>query len=244
MKPHFLAVALVSFVLSAAGAVPFAQAPGPRPDTVDLAAIQLIKDEGLQRSQVMDTAWNLTEVYGPRLTNSPAVRAAAEWAARRLTRLGPRQRPPGNLGTVRPRLGEREVHRHCGRAAAVPADCGSPRVDAWHERPRDGRRRRPEHPHRPGHGRVERQARRQGRAARGAGGSAPALHAARPAVHRSGAGRPADPAGERRPRPRRRGGRPGQRRFQPALHAVPRTRKARWPPSSRPRAATTTAPSW
>ena len=88
MKPHFLAVALVSLVLSVAGAVPFAQAPGPRPDTVDLAAIQLIKDEGLQRSQVMDTAWNLTEVFGPRLTNSPAVRAAAEWAARRLTGWG------------------------------------------------------------------------------------------------------------------------------------------------------------
>ena len=56
MKPHYLAVALVSVVLSVAAAVPFAQAPGARPDAVDLAAIQLIKDEGLQRSQVMDTA--------------------------------------------------------------------------------------------------------------------------------------------------------------------------------------------
>ena len=88
MKPHYLAVALVSVVLSVAAAVPFAQAPGARPDAVDLAAIQLIKDEGLQRSQVMDTAWNLTEVHGPRLTNSPAIRAAAEWAAARLTGWG------------------------------------------------------------------------------------------------------------------------------------------------------------
>ena len=88
MKPHYLTVALVSLVLSAAGAGPLAQAPAQRPDAVDLVAIQLIKDEGLQRSQVMDTAWNLTEVHGPRLTNSPAIREAAEWAAGRLTGWG------------------------------------------------------------------------------------------------------------------------------------------------------------
>jgi hypothetical protein len=88
VKPQYLAVALVSLVISVAGAGPLAQAPAQRPEGADLAAIQLIKDEGLQRSQVMDTAWNLTEVHGPRLTNSPAIRAAGEWAAGRLTGWG------------------------------------------------------------------------------------------------------------------------------------------------------------
>ena len=44
-----------------------------------------IKDEGLQRSQVMDTAWYLTDVHGPRLTNSPDIRAAATGPSKRLT---------------------------------------------------------------------------------------------------------------------------------------------------------------
>jgi hypothetical protein len=58
--------------------------PATRPEPVDLAAIQRIKDEGLQRSQVMDTAWYLTDVHGPRLTNSPRIRSAAAWASKRL----------------------------------------------------------------------------------------------------------------------------------------------------------------
>jgi len=59
-----------------------------RPEPVDLAAIQRIKDEGLQRSQVMDTAWYLTDVHGPRLTNSPRIRSAAAWASKRLSDWG------------------------------------------------------------------------------------------------------------------------------------------------------------
>jgi hypothetical protein len=57
-------------------------------DPVDLEAIQRIKDEGLERSQVMDTAWWLTEVHGPRLTNSPQMRAAADWAVKQLASWG------------------------------------------------------------------------------------------------------------------------------------------------------------
>jgi len=57
-------------------------------DPVDLEAVQRIKEEGLERSQVMDTAWWLTEVHGPRLTNSPQMRAAADWAAKRLSEWG------------------------------------------------------------------------------------------------------------------------------------------------------------
>jgi hypothetical protein len=36
----------------------------------------------------MDTAWYLTEVHGPRLTNSPNIRAAAAWTTTRLTQWG------------------------------------------------------------------------------------------------------------------------------------------------------------
>ena len=50
------------------------------PEKVDFDAIYRIKDEGFQRSKVMEiTSW-LTDVYGPRLTNSPGFRKAGEWA--------------------------------------------------------------------------------------------------------------------------------------------------------------------
>ena len=39
-------------------------------EKVDLDAIYKIKDEGLNRSQVMDTLSYLTDVYGARLTGS------------------------------------------------------------------------------------------------------------------------------------------------------------------------------
>ena len=73
---------------SAAPVAPAPVAPEPRPDVADLDAIYRIKDEGLQRSEVMDTAWYLTDVYGGRLTNSPGMRAAADWAVTRLNGWG------------------------------------------------------------------------------------------------------------------------------------------------------------
>jgi carboxypeptidase Q len=57
-------------------------------ETVDLDAITRLKEEGFERSEVMDTAWWLTDRYGPRLTNSPQMRAAADWAVKRLTEWG------------------------------------------------------------------------------------------------------------------------------------------------------------
>src|SRR6476660_2409390 len=41
--------------------------------------ISLIRDEGLNRSQVMQTLSHLTEVIGPRLTGSPNLKRANEW---------------------------------------------------------------------------------------------------------------------------------------------------------------------
>ena len=54
-------------------------------ETVDLEAVNRIRDEGLHRSQVMDLAWHLTEAVGPRLTASPGMHEAAEWAQRLTT---------------------------------------------------------------------------------------------------------------------------------------------------------------
>jgi hypothetical protein len=53
-------------------------------EKVDLDAIYKIKDEGLNRSQVMDTLSYLTDVYGARLTGSPQIKAAAEWTKKKL----------------------------------------------------------------------------------------------------------------------------------------------------------------
>lgn len=42
-----------------------------------------IREEGLQRSQVMDIAGYITDVLGARLTNSEAMKRAQDWAAER-----------------------------------------------------------------------------------------------------------------------------------------------------------------
>jgi carboxypeptidase Q len=58
------------------------------PERVDYDAIYKIKEEGFQRSRVMEiTSW-LTDVYGPRLTNSPGFRKAGEWAVKEMTSWG------------------------------------------------------------------------------------------------------------------------------------------------------------
>lgn len=57
-------------------------------EPVDQAAIARIKDEGLNRSQVLPAFDHLTNVIGPRLTNSPAFRQAVDWVAAELRRYG------------------------------------------------------------------------------------------------------------------------------------------------------------
>ena len=57
-------------------------------EPVDLQAVYAIKDEGLQRSKVMEIASYLTDVYGPRLTGSPEIRRAGEWAVKEMQSWG------------------------------------------------------------------------------------------------------------------------------------------------------------
>lgn len=57
-------------------------------EKVDLEMMKKIRDEGMERSQVMDTLSWLTDVIGYRLTGSPNMKAANEWTKERLTKYG------------------------------------------------------------------------------------------------------------------------------------------------------------
>ncbi|MCA1650940.1 MAG: hypothetical protein LC753_11905 [Acidobacteria bacterium] len=57
-------------------------------EKLDLDAIYRIKEEGLQRSKVMEIMSWLTDVYGPRLTNSPGYRKSGDWAVKEMTSWG------------------------------------------------------------------------------------------------------------------------------------------------------------
>jgi hypothetical protein len=54
------------------------------PSEADLNAIYQIKDLGFNHSQVMDIVSYLTDVYGPRLTNSPDIKEAAQWTVAKM----------------------------------------------------------------------------------------------------------------------------------------------------------------
>jgi hypothetical protein len=58
----------------------FSLASARAQEPVDHQVIARIKMEGFQRSQVMATLRSLTDVAGPRLTNSPGWKKAAEWS--------------------------------------------------------------------------------------------------------------------------------------------------------------------
>ncbi|WPU93944.1 M20/M25/M40 family metallo-hydrolase [Mucilaginibacter sabulilitoris] len=57
-------------------------------ETVNPAAVQKIREEGLNHSKVMETAFYLTDVSGPRLANSPGLRRAQNWAVNQLKTWG------------------------------------------------------------------------------------------------------------------------------------------------------------
>ena len=63
-----------------------AQQTAPPPDPND--PIVRIREEGMKRSQVMETVSYLSDVIGPRLTGSPQMKRANEWTRDRLTKWG------------------------------------------------------------------------------------------------------------------------------------------------------------
>src|SRR5215510_10580782 len=57
-------------------------------EKLDYAMIAKIREEGLNRSQVMDHISWLSDVYGPRLTGSPTIKQASDWAQKRFKECG------------------------------------------------------------------------------------------------------------------------------------------------------------
>ncbi|OOQ59109.1 M28 family metallopeptidase [Mucilaginibacter pedocola] len=77
LKLLYTCMALTGLAASA-----FAQEP------VDAAAVAKIREEGLNHSKVMDIAFNITDVSGPRLSNSPGLKRAQDWAVNQLKEWG------------------------------------------------------------------------------------------------------------------------------------------------------------
>jgi hypothetical protein len=90
------------FVFLVSPLLTFAQQPAASPSSAASAAtstqatpakdpndpLERIKDEGLNRSQVMQTLSYLSDVIGPRLTASPGMKRSNEWTRDQLTKWG------------------------------------------------------------------------------------------------------------------------------------------------------------
>lgn len=81
---HLAVVFLLSFALSLSAVT----AQNRQEERLDYAMIGKIREEGLNRSQVMDHISWLSDVYGPRLTGSPAIKQAGEWAMKKFNEWG------------------------------------------------------------------------------------------------------------------------------------------------------------
>jgi carboxypeptidase Q len=57
-------------------------------DKPDTAILSKIRNEGLKNSKVMETAFYLTDVSGPRLAGSPGLKRSQDWAVSQLTKWG------------------------------------------------------------------------------------------------------------------------------------------------------------
>ena len=85
-------LSLVVLVLLTFAAQPFAQSPASgttaAQERVDADVLWKIRREATDRSQLMQTLQVLTDVYGPRLTGSPQLKAAMEWVVTQTTGWG------------------------------------------------------------------------------------------------------------------------------------------------------------
>jgi len=80
------ALLLLLIFLSSPATLLAQQTTAPAPDPND--PIQRIKDEGMNRSQVMQTLSYLSDVIGPRLTASPGMKRANEWTRDQMIKWG------------------------------------------------------------------------------------------------------------------------------------------------------------
>ncbi len=73
-------VAVIAAILATVS-VSLAQRP-------DADVLRAIREEGFQRSQALEIVSWLSDVYGPRVTGTPAIEAAGDWAAERMRSWG------------------------------------------------------------------------------------------------------------------------------------------------------------
>jgi carboxypeptidase Q len=71
-------------VLAGSAAIPSVTVAQVAQEAVDLSVIEQIREEGFERSQMDAMAQYMTDVIGPRLTNSPGIRHAREWIVEKL----------------------------------------------------------------------------------------------------------------------------------------------------------------
>jgi len=85
-KHHVLGLGLTTLLVAGTVGLPLGAAQEP----IDYQSINVIKDQGLNEanSQVMEIASWLTDVYGPRLSGSPNIREAGEWAVAKMKEWG------------------------------------------------------------------------------------------------------------------------------------------------------------
>ena len=85
-RQRFLSFALASAFVVALVGLPVRAAD----EAIDYESINKIKDQGLNtaNSQVMEIASWLTDVYGPRLSGSPNIQKAGEWAVAEMKKWG------------------------------------------------------------------------------------------------------------------------------------------------------------
>jgi hypothetical protein len=76
---------IAAVVVAAVSAAPRAQSPQEK---IDRDMYFRIRSEAAERSQVLNTLHMLTDVYGPRLTGSPNLKAASDWVVKRATEWG------------------------------------------------------------------------------------------------------------------------------------------------------------
>ena len=140
----------VGLVCGAAALALVATMPLRAKETLDYDSINKIKQQGLNAatSQVMEISSWLTDVYGPRLTGSPNIKKAGEWAVAKMKEWGLANvdaravaaDPAGNNGFPRGWANEK-FYMAAVSPQAFPIP-GTPTVlDARHQRPRARRGR-------------------------------------------------------------------------------------------------------
>jgi hypothetical protein len=85
-RRRFISLFLVAAFLTPALAI--GQTAAPAVYTAPKESIERIRDEGMNRSQVMQTLSYMTDVIGPRLTGSPNMKRANEWTRDKMKEWG------------------------------------------------------------------------------------------------------------------------------------------------------------